>query len=84
MILNKKNFLNCIFTVFIKFSSFCPSFAIDEIPDAEQKSRENDVIYLPVCNNGKPDYDYMEQYISELASSVINSLNALEYAEEEH
>ena len=45
---------------------------------------ENDVIYLPVCNNGKPDYDYMEQYISELASSVINSLNALEYAEEEH
>lgn len=44
---------------------------------------ENDIIYLPVDNNGSPDYDYMENYINGLVSSVISSLDALECTEEQ-
>lgn len=55
MILGNKKFLNCIFTVFIIFCSFCPALAIDEMSDTGEKSGENDVIYLDVPQKNLKD-----------------------------
>ncbi len=61
-------YLVCVLTKVIY-----PKYSRERAPRWENKV-ENDVITLPVISPGKPNYAYMEQYISELERERISEL----------